>query len=181
MRHPRTADFSHSHTEEHKHVPHRPRRYGYPDHPHPRRRRKTHLDRGLTPCLQRWAGPDQAQALCDDTSFATMRNTLGLDTFDLAVAIDNPTARTYTIARKFSQAWTLVNITAGTDQGTLTLNVRKSGTSVTSLSAVSVSSTYGDTSATANNAFTTTDYLDFVLSSVSGSPNELVVTIHYTR
>lgn len=124
---------------------------------------------------------DQAQALCDDTSFATMRNTLGLDTFDLAVAIDNPTARTYTIARKFSQAWTLVNITAGTDQGTLTLNVRKSGTSVTSLSAVSVSSTYGDTSATANNAFTTTDYLDFVLSSVSGSPNELVVTIHYTR
>ena len=68
---------------------------------------------------------DQAQALCDDTSFATMRNTLGLDTFDLAVAIDNPTARTYTIARKFSQAWTLVNITAGTDQGTLTLNVRK--------------------------------------------------------
>ena len=110
-----------------------------------------------------------------------MRTTLELDLFDLPIAIDNPTARTFTIQRKFSRGFTLGSITAGVDQGSCTIAVRKSGTAVTGLSAVSVTSTYGDTSASGGNVFATTDYLDVVVSGLSGSPNELIIVPHCTR
>jgi hypothetical protein len=79
---------------------------------------------------------------------------------------------------------TIVSVTYytnGTGTPSFTANVKITGTSVTSCSAISVSSgTASTTACTAANTFTSTDQLTLVISSVSGTPNQALVQINMT-
>lgn len=95
------------------------------------------------------------------------------DLFTIPVEIPAPTAATYQVALEAGFPFRVKSLVHKTDTGTLTANARIATTSITGLSAVSVSSTKATTNATAANTLSATQALDVVLSSLSGSPGHL--------
>jgi hypothetical protein len=94
--------------------------------------------------------------------------------------IEAPTAKTYTLVYKSEIAFTVNELIAATTSGTVTLDVKINGTSITGLSAVAVSSTPSTTTATAANTIAAGDTLTVVATSPS-SPVDLVLTLKLTR
>lgn len=83
-------------------------------------------------------------------------------------SIRYPEAATYTLVLKSRVPLTIQSITTKTDAGTLTANVKINSTSVTSLSAISVTSSEATTTATGANSLAAGDDLVITLTSVSG-------------
>lgn len=133
------------------------------------------------------------RALIDDADAAAQRTTLGLGTMAVKATTDfnkgflsaffpSTTAAdgTITLFRKPPFAFTVDSVTCKTASGTITAAFKISGTNITSLDAVSVTSTEASTSATGANSVSTTDRLDLVLSSNSLA-TDLSVTVAITR
>lgn len=90
------------------------------------------------------------------------------------VEFEGPTATTYTLMLYATRAGTIDKLVTKTSAGTLTANVRINGSSVTGLSAVAVTSTESDTSASGANTFVEGDTIDIVATSVVGATNWLI-------
>lgn len=93
--------------------------------------------------------------------------------------IESPANKTYVITGSAPTAGTITGAWFETVSGTLTAAVKINGANVTSLSAVSVSSTGASTSATGTNTFSAGDKITLVVSSGS-SPVDFDFSIKYS-
>lgn len=88
---------------------------------------------------------------------------------------------TYTYTLSAPGAGTVDSLTYKTGNGSFTANVRINGTSVTGLSAVSVtSSTKATTNGTAANTFVAGDTIDVVVTNATSSPTDVAMSLRVT-
>ena len=102
---------------------------------------------------------------------------IGKPNVGLNALIKDPSNYTYKILQYSPSAFFLDSIVAQTTSGTCTVNVRKEGSSVTGLSAVSVTTSESTTNSSGNNVVQVGDTLDVVVSSVSSTANGLSLTL----
>jgi hypothetical protein len=108
--------------------------------------------------------------LIDDADAAAQRATLALDVTAANVYYQTPAAGTLVLTAKAAYAFTISQIRGlKTSAGTLTLAVQINGTNVTGLSALSVTSTTQDVTATAANSVAVGDRVTVVLSGLSSA------------
>jgi len=93
------------------------------------------------------------------------------------VVYEGPTAGDYTLVLYSGRAGTIDRMVTKTTSGTLTANLKINGVSVTSLSAVAVTSTLSNTAATGANTFVAGDTITITASSVAAAVNWAVSII----
>lgn len=121
------------------------------------------------------------RALVDDADAAAQRATLGLDVIAAGVFAATPIDGTIVLTAKAAYAFTLAQIRGlKTSAGACSVTVQINGTGVTGLTALSVTSTPQDASATAANAVAVGDRVTVVISSVA-SAADLEFTLKATR
>jgi hypothetical protein len=99
----------------------------------------------------------------------------------LAFTILDPEAATYPLCIRMPYAGTITFLDAQTDTGTITANLKINSTSVTSVSAVGLTSSLSNTQATAANAVASGDAINLTLTSPSGSPGYVTGVVRWTR
>lgn len=99
---------------------------------------------------------------------------------ELSGHLEAPTDKTFTLDKKAAYAYTINTLDIATASGTATVAVKINGTSVTGISAVSVSSVDATGTATAANSVAAGDKVTLVVSSGS-SPVDMAFTLKYTR
>lgn len=111
---------------------------------------------------------------------------LGADAlkFPISINIITPSAATYTIIRNSQIAFDIEGVDYKLNTGTLTAQVEIDTTDVQwtgPTGDLSVTNTAQDTDAVSANSVATTDNLELTLSSLSGSPDLLHITLHCVR
>lgn len=123
-----------------------------------------------------------ARTVLDDTDAPTARATLGAPPLSAYAFLNVPNVAngTYTVLRRPGFGFTINAMVTKLSAGTATINAKIGSTSITSLSAVSATTTETATSATGANTFAATDWLNFVVSSASGT-GDLDIGFQVTR
>lgn len=121
-----------------------------------------------------------ARTLLDDTTAAAARSTLGVGESALYANFPSPANGTYVLLRRPGFGLQVNGLVTKTDAGTATVNLQINGTSVTSLSAVNVTTTETLTTPTGANTMVNTDRLQVVVSNVSGV-GVLEITVQLIR
>lgn len=108
------------------------------------------------------------RGLLGKSSAAAARTELAID-LSQGFTVPNPTATTHNIVLSATEDGTIQSLTHKLGTGTLTVAVKINGTSVTGLSAVSVTTTKTTTAATALSTFSAGDTISITITSPSGA------------
>jgi len=120
------------------------------------------------------------RALIDDASASAQRATLGLDKFDLTFQISTGEDATFNLHQYAQFAYTIDKAYYKTTSGTITAAIKIDGTDVTSLSALAITSTEGNATASAANTVSVGNTVSVVTTSNSTAVNTSI-TLHCTR